>query len=334
MLIGFFRKSYLFQYIILIMLAGLLWFSAFLNPEPADVDVNTYLMPAYAFLISLIGDFVLIGVIIAFLLVIIGAFLLNYILIKNELVPKNTLIPAVIYIVLLSHSQSLLHLNPALISSLFVIIILNNLFQVYTEEEAYIKIFNSGFLAALASFFYFPVIYYILFIWFTFIVFRLYKWRDWLIPFTGLITPYIFLITYFYWCDELLFTLDAYSSYFLTISFYPLYNEFTLFEWMITGIILLFFLWSFLWLLGVIQEKTISIRKRYWIIFWLLVISLLTYLGSGILAKSHLTLIALPVSVYIAYGFSIIRRKFWFELLFGILLLLIIFNNLKDIFVL
>ena len=332
MLIGFFRKSYFFQYFILVIMAGVFWMGAFLHPELPDSKVDTFLMPAYVLLINLIGSNALLGVIVAFILVLTEAFLFNYILIKNELVPKNTLIPAMVYVILLSHSKSLLHLHPALISSLFIIIILYNLFQVYAEEEAYSKIFNSGFLAAVASFFYFPVFYFIFYIWFTFIVYRLYKWRDWLIPFTGLITPYLFLFTYFLWSDKLFLAVDAYSNYYSTIAFFPLYNEFSLFEWIITGMILLFFLWSFFWLLGEIQEKTIVIRKRYWIIFWLLFMALLTYLGSGILAKSHLALIAIPVSVYIAYGFTQIRRKFWFELFFGLLILTIILNNLKDVF--
>ena len=288
MLIGFFRKSYLFQYVVLVLLTGIFWIKAFIHPELPDAEPDTYLNPAYAVLINLIGSNALIGVIFAFILVLIEAFLFNFILIKNELVPKNTLIPAVVYIILSSHSASLLHLHPALIANLFIIIILFNLFQVYAEEDAYGKIFNSGFLTAVASFFYFPVFYFIVFIWFTFIVYRLYKWRDWLIPFTGLITAYIFLFTYYLWSDELFLALDAYSNYYSILAFYPLYNEFSLFEWMITGIILLFFLWSFFWLLGDIQEKTIIIRKRYWTIFWLLFVSLCTYLGSGILAKSHL----------------------------------------------
>jgi len=332
MLIGFFRKSYIFQYIILVLLAGVLWAPSFLHPEPPDTGPDMYLMPAYTLLVNLLSSNAILGVLTAFLLVLIEAFLFNYILIKNELVPKNTLIPALVFVILSSHSRELLHLNPALISGLFLIIILYNLFQVYTEEEAYGKIFNSGFLAAVGSFFYFPVFYFIFFIWFTFIVYRLYKWRDWLIPFTGLLTPYLFLFTYFLWSDELFLALDSYSNYYSTIAFFPLYNEFSLFEWMITGIIVLFFIWSFFWLLGDIQEKTINIRKRYWTIFWLLFISLLTYFGSGILAKSHLALIAIPVTVYISYGFSRIRRKLWFELIFGLLVLIILFNNVKDIF--
>jgi hypothetical protein len=332
MLIGFFRKSYFFQYVVLILLTGLLWLGSFIRPELPEAEADQFLMPAYVLLTNLLGSNALLGVIFAFVLVLIEGFLFNYILIKSELVPKNTLIPAVVFIILISHSKSLLHLHPALIATLFLIIILHNLFQVYTEDEAYSKIFNSGFLTAVASFFYFPVFYFIFFIWLCFIVFRLYKWRDWLIPFTGLITPYVFLFTYYLWSDNLFLAVDSYSNYYSAIAFYPLYNEFSLFEWIITGIILLFFTWSFLWLLGEIQEKTISIRKRYWMIFWLLFITLVTYLGSGILARSHLALIALPVCLFISYGFSHIKRKFWFELILAILTLLIIFNNLKDIF--
>ncbi len=331
MLIGFFRKSYFVQYLILTALAGMLWLNAFINPTLPDLDLNPYLMPGYILVFNFLGNNALLSVIVAFVLVLAQAFLFNYVLIKNELLPKNTLLPAMVYITLLSHSRNLLYLHPVLISNLFLIFMIFNLFKVYAKEEAYPEIFNSGLLAAVASFFYFPVFYFILFIWLTFIVYRLYKWRDWLIPVTGLLTPYIFLFTYFYWSDELFMALDAYSGYYSTIAFIPIYIGFSVTEWIITGIVVLFFLWSFIKLTGSVQEKTILIRKRFGTIFYLLVVCLLTYLGSGTLANTHLAMIAIPLSVYISYGFSFIKRKFWFELFFAILTLVILFNNLREL---
>lgn len=331
MLIGFFRKSFFFQYFMLIFLAGILWAGAFVNPVLPDFDTNQYLMPGYHLVMILIGGNALISVVLAFLFVLIQAFFLNYILIRNDLVPKNTLIPAMVYILLMSHSRTLLLLHPVIISNLFLMIILFNLFKVYTKEDAYNEIFNAGFLTSIGSFFYFPFLYFILFIWMAFIVYSLYKWRDWLIPFTGLITPYIFLLTYFYWSDELFLALDAYAGYYSTVAFIPLYLQFGLVDWIIAGIIVLLFLWSFLKLAANIQERIISIRKQYGTIFWLLVVCLLTYLGSGSFANSHLALIAMPVSIYFSYGFSNIKRKFWIELFFGILSLVILFNSLKEI---
>jgi hypothetical protein len=312
-------------------LAGMLWLNAFIHPALPDINPNPYLMPGYVLVINLLGNNALLSVIVAFVLVLSQAFLLNYVLIKNELLPKNTLLPAMVYIILLSHSRSLLYLHPLLISNLFLIFIMYNLFKVYDKEEAYAEIFYSGFLAAVASFFYFPVFYFILFIWLTFIVYRLYKWRDWLIPITGLLTPYIFLFTYFFWNDELFQALDAYVGYYTTIAFIPIYGGFSIFEWIIASTVALFFLWSFVKLTGNVQEKTILIRKRFGTIFWLLFVCLLTYLGSGTLANSHLAMIAIPLSVYISYGFSYIKRKFWFELFFAMLTLLILYNNLGEL---
>jgi hypothetical protein len=331
MLIGFFRKSYFLQYFFLIFLAGTLWISSFIQPVIMRTDYDPFLMPGYTLLQYVLGTNALISIIVAFILVLTEALLFNYILIKNELVPKNTLIPAMVYIVIMSHSKNLLYLHPVLISGLLLIIVFYNLFRVYTKEEAYSEIFNAGFLTAFASFFYFPSVFFILFIWFTFIVYRIFKWRDWLIPFTGLITPYLFLLTYFFWVDELFLAIDAYGNYFTSLTFVPLRFDLSVFDWVITASIILLFLWSFLWLIGDIQEKIISIRKRYWSIFWLLIISLVSYMVSGFHDQSHQALVIIPVSVYIAYGFSQIKRKFWIELFFGILILLIMFNNLKDV---
>jgi len=332
MLISFFKKSYLFQYVFFVWIAGLLWFGTFIIPSELIPGTDPFLQPAYALILKAIGSNGLVGKIIALILVLTGAFLFNQILIKHELVPKNTLIPALVYMTLMSHSDHLLKLEPALIAGMLLLYVLHFLFQVYTEEDAYSQIFNSGFLTGVASFIYFPSIFFIFFIWLTFIVYRLYKWREWFIPITGVAIPYMFLLTYFFWFDQLDLVIQAYLTYFGSL--FPLQFNFELdpLNYAITGIILFLFLWSFLKMAADIQEKNISIRKRFGSVFWFFFISFMIYIFADFHDTSHLILLTIPLSVYISNGFSHLRKKIWIELLFGVLLILIILNNFKEVF--
>jgi hypothetical protein len=331
MLIGFYRKSYLFQYVFLVLITGILWISTFLVQGGQIPGTDPLLQPAYALILKIIGYNDFIGKIIALALVITQAFLFNQILIQHDLVPKNTLLPALVFLILISHSEQLLHLGPALISTFILLFVLHLLFQVYTEEEAYSQIFNAGFLVAISSFIYYPSVFFILFIWLTFIVFRLYKWREWLIPLIGAGIPYIFLLTYYFWTDSLIPALEAYLNYFGSL-FPPRFSfKLELMDYIISGMIAFLFLWSLLRTATEIQEKNIGVRKRFWSVFWFLFIAMIIFVFEDLQDTSHLVLLTIPLTIYIARGLSQVKKKKWVEVVFWILLLLIAYNNLKGV---
>lgn len=332
MLIHFFRKSYLFQYLLLLLLALILWLGALIHPMDIQLDTEALLTPGYSLLLNLLQGNLLLEVIIGLILVISGALLFNYALTKFDLVPRNTLVPAMVYVVLMSYSPSLLGFHPITIPALFTVLILFYLFQVYTEEEAYAQIYNIGLLIGISSIFYFPSIFFILFIWATFIVYRLYSWREWTIPLTGIITPYLFLFTYYFIVDSLEPAYLAYAAFFSKMTIFHFSFDFSLMNYIITSLLILFFLWSAFLLLSDIQEKTISLRKRYWAVFWLLAIAIISYFISDVFFKWHQVFSLIPASVFIAYAFLQIKNKRWIEIIWGILIILIITNNLLLIF--
>ena len=328
MLIRIFRKSYLLQYFFLLLLGILLWLGAFIKPISFEPNINEFLNPGYFWTISLIGNSGLLANVIAFIIIIAGALLFNYTLTKNDLVPKNTLIPSMVYLVLMSHSPNLLYFHPVLVSGLLIIIVLYYIFQVYTEEEAFPQIFNAGFMLGIASLFYFPSIYFILFLWITFILYRLFKWREWLIPVFGFLTPYILLFTYYFWFNKLDVVLSAYSDYFSHLAIFDFTFDYPVINYIIILFIILFMFWSLFLLSAEIPEKIISIKKRYWTVFWLFIMALLTYLFCQSFYSSHQILILIPGAIFISYTFSIVRKLIWIEIIFGVMTFMIIVNNL------
>ena len=332
MLIHFFRKSYLLQYLILFLLIITLWIGAFINPQVNPVDPEYYLTPGYSLLLSLLNGNHILHVIISLILLVSGALVFNYSLTKFDLVPKNTLVPAMVYVVLMSYSPGLLSLHPTALPALLTVLVLYYLFQVYTEEEAYAQVFNIGLLIGISSLFYFPSIFFILFIWLTFIVFRLYFWREWMIPLTGIITPYIFLFTYYFLMGTLEPAYLAYADYFSKMTIFHFSFDFSLMNYIITSLIVLLFLWSVFLLLIDIQDKIISLRKRYWAVLWLFAVAMFTYFFSGVFFEWHHVFCLIPASVFIAYNFSQVKRLRWVEIIWGILFILIVINNIMVAF--
>jgi len=331
MLISFFKSSYLLQYGLLVVLAVLLWLGAFLHPVTQVFNVNGYLNPAFRLISSFLVSGSIVTIIFAFLLNLFIAFALNFSLIRNDLTPANSLIPALVYIVISSVSIRIMGLNPVLFSTLLLIVAFHNLLGIYSEEDAFDKVFNSGFFIGLASAFYFPAIFFFLFIWITFVVFRLQNWREWVIAFLGLVTPYMFIFTWFFLNDELLPLLISYQEYFSSISFFNFQLDTSWGTFLVFAILALMTLVAIFRVMASINEKTILIRKKIWAIMWFTIIALLIFIISPANEFYGLGLLTISISAFIAIAFSYIKRLFWFEIAFGIFILMILLNNLFPI---
>jgi hypothetical protein len=316
----------------LLILGMLLWIGSFLKYETIGLVEVESINPGFILLLSLIGNSALVTKIFAFLMVLVGSLLFNFILTKYDLVPKNILIPAMVYMVLMSYSPDLLCLHQVSISGFLIVIVLYFIFQVYTEEEAFPQVFNSGLMIGVASMFYFPSIYFLIFIWITFIIFSLYKWREWLIVLIGFLVPYIFLFTFYFWVDQLEENLSAYENYFSNLRFFDFSFTYSYLGYFIIANVIIFSLLSLFNLSTEIGEKTINIRKHYWTVFWLFFTALITYTISGFYNQAHQIFILVPVSVFISYTLSYSRKVIWTEIIFGLLVLMIFFNNLLTSF--
>jgi hypothetical protein len=316
------------QYGLLWLLALVLWLGSFINPSGMTEPVNVYLSPGYVLLFKWFSGYHLAGLIIAFLLLVSGALIFNLALVRYDLVPKNTLVPALVLIITFSHDPAFLNLQPSLVASVLIIVALNYIFSVYTKEEAYDDIYYAAFLISIASFFYYQSVLILLFIFLTFFVYRIYFWREWIIVILGFITPYILLWTYFFWTDELHIVFDAYTDFFSGFTFLQFNQGYPVLGIIISIMILLLFLFSFVSLASNLNEKVISVRKRYWSVIWLFIIALLILIFSFEKYGNPKLLLMIPMSVMIAYKLSDIKKLFWFELYAGILTLLILLNNL------
>jgi len=328
MLIKTFRESYPVQYLLLIMIALAIWAGAFIHPQMDMEEINRLLTPGNEALQFLTFGIPWIGVLVAFAIVFISALLLNYILIKNSLTDKNSLVPALVLIVFYGHSISYLALNPVIVAGFFMILALNNILSVYTEEQSYEMVFNAGFFISLASFFYFPAIYLLVFVWFSFIIFSLYQWREWVISVIGLITPYLFLWVWFFWNDELDVAMLSYQSFFSQFSGFKYTFPEGFLNVVILFLIVLLLLWALFNVLVRLDEKPITIRKRYWAVFWMFIITFVNLFIAGDFFDSTIFLLMIPSAIFMSGAIGEINRKWVIEVLFGLLVVLIVINNI------
>lgn len=328
MLIKTFRESYPAQYLFLILITLAIWAGAFIHPLTGTVETNRFLTPGGSLLNLITFGIPVLNTLLGFIITFFTALLFNYVLVRNNLVDKNTLLPALILIVFYGHSTAYLSIHPVIVAGLFMILALNNILSVYTEEQAYEKVFNTGIFISLASFFYLPAIYLIVFVWFTFIIYSLYQWREWLISIIGLITPYLFLLVWFFWNDELDIALVNYRSFFLSFTGFHYSFPSGFMNITIEIIIVLFFLWSLLNVFARLGEKQITIRKRYWAVLWMFVITFINFFIAGDFFSATQAFLMIPMAIFVSGALPGANRKWIAEILFGLLVILIVINNL------
>lgn len=327
MLIRTFKKSYLLQYLLLALFHLILWGGAFIKPFNPPSPENPLLNPAYSLVLYLLGDNPYIYVLLGFLLVMAASLVFNYTLEKNELAGSNSLIPAFTFIIVMSLFPGLQGFYPSLVAGLLIIFMLDLVFDIYTMEDAYSKVFYSGFLIAISSFFYFPSVGFLLFMWFVFILYRIYRWREWVILIFGFLSPYILLWTYFFWIDELTQVFHAYGQYFTPKAVFNYTFNLTILNYISMGLVVILFFRAFLTLTIHIQENVISVRKRFWAVILFLIVSILSFLFSGNLSQYHVVFIQVSMAMIIQGLLFMVKRVVLTEIFLGVIIILILINN-------
>ncbi|MBR4506054.1 MAG: hypothetical protein IKP21_04695 [Bacteroidales bacterium] len=192
-MVNLFRKNTVVQVLLILAATLLLWGRSLVYP-PAMADGDAVL---YHLLYLGISSLPRLAVVIALLLVLAEGVWLNLLLANVGLVPQTTLLPTLLYIILMSAPATTL--TPAIFVGGIMIAITHQLMLRTTLLTITTdKICSATALIGLASMFYLPSLALILSYLLVVINYRLYSWRDWLSMLLGLAAPYIMLLTVLY----------------------------------------------------------------------------------------------------------------------------------------
>lgn len=310
------------QLILIIIVPLLLWIPAFISsPEAIKTDYDA---PLYSLIYNALSPNKILSTIIAFLLVIIQGVIINSLFFQNQLSSRNTLLPAFIYILLLSTNYYSMTINPALIVNTFVIVSIYFLFKCFDKNEGLDEIFNASLFVSLSFLSYTPSILLLIWIVLTLLNYRFYRWRYWLISFFGFLIPIIFLLVYYFITNTLQ---DAINKYIYSVDLLP--NLFVTLEpieiifYITIGIFALFSLISTISTKG---DCNINYRKKtnvITILFFILILIALYCIGKCFI----ITFIALPLS-YLFFNFFTTKRKLIYSNIYFTILLVLIMIKL------
>jgi hypothetical protein len=328
MLISLFRSSYLPQYAFLVGITDLMWLPAFLVP-PVIQHTQYSVQPVYNLLAGWLEGIPLTATIIGFAFLIIQALILNMILISQGLVAKNIMIPAIVYAVLMSSHYSNLTFTPVIFSVSFLLPLLSLVFRMYERTDNLTGLLSAGFLISFASMGYFPAIFFILFILYVLIIYRIVTWREWLVPFIGLVIPYLYLWVYYFWVDDLHGIYSGYGVFFTRIfnSSIPLNaGDIVIEVWMIVLLLLPALVRS----MTSMSSYNILTRKKLSVSNWLLLITIVISFTTGSLLDNNIY--TFGGAVVLAHYLDVMRRSAWNEIVFLLFTIAVMVNNFLHIY--
>jgi len=230
------------------------------------------------------------------------------------------------FVVLMSYYPELQTIQPVTISLFFLLLIVGQLLQSYNKEEPLDYIYAAGFFTTIGSYFYFPFIFFYGFILTSFIFFRSVKWREWVSSFLGLLTPFLFVATHYFWSDSLLPKIQEYLGMFTfhadILPFKrPVYA-------ILTSLIVLLSFYSMFYSMTNRIEKTIERKRKSLLLNWVIFFVLVTFPFTSGLSGYHMELAFITFSGALAYYLMQIRKTFWQQMVLLLFLLFLLSNNL------
>ena len=284
-------------------------------PEPEGPVV------LYRLLYGFLSPYPLLASVAGLLVVCVSAFWLNSLLTRHELVPKSSSLVAFLFILLMCSHPGHMTLTPVHIAVLLFIPLLRSLLEAYNRQEPTDLAFSAGFNVTLAALFYLPAILFYGFLLTAFLVYRTVKWREWVGSFIGLVTPLLFLATFWFWTDQLAGVAAGYAAFFRSPLIQNPWNEAG--RIIPAGFILLFTLACMAYNFRHLTERTVETRKKMILLNWLVIWTIFTFPYAGSLLWFHPSL-AFPALAPFLANFYLGRKKMllWELLLWAFILLI------------
>ena len=318
MILKFYKSDNLTGLVLLPIIGVLFWLPALLSPTVVDFSNAS---PLFQWVLNLGSP--IFSAVLALLIIVISALVLNDVINKNELFNRNTFLPALLYLIFMSAIKEHQVLSPIVISNLFWILAFKQLFNIYSQVPCKSQVFNATVLMLFGGLFYFPSLLMVALVWVALKILRPFVWREWIIPF--IVFGAYCMVTLIWgnsinnWSDYFTFDSEQYSFIQIVIS-WPYY--------ILLGIVL--FLVSFSGRTILKHYKASSLRFRKIIFFFLFIIILSIAIFSIVQYFSnenvYLLVGAVPLSLLITFYFNYAKKERLSQLYFYTMFISILVN--------
>jgi hypothetical protein len=264
----------------------------------------------------------LVNIFLAGVLVFIQALLLNRLVNQYGLLSKPSFLPALMYITLSGLFTPFLILSPPLICNFLLIWMFYKLFGLYKADDAKSITYDLGMIVAIGSLIYFPFIYLFLAIWAALLLFRPFNWREWIIGIMGYATIFFFLAVGYYLSNHLPLFSAIWTP--LTTRF-PTHVNINYYNYLLLVPVIIITGLGLISLRQIFFRSYVQVRKSFQLLFVVFLITGLSFYVKADFSLTHFLLCVIPLAVLFAYYFLYASVRWFYETLFFILLVSIVY---------
>ncbi len=305
--------------------AVLSWLRFFIT-DGSGVDVSVNSIPVFKILkLSLQeGRCVLVCKSIAFLLVLLQAVLINVVVNRHRFFGERTLLPGLIFVVLIANLSDYQHLHGIFIANIFCILAWLLISDIYNHSDNHQTIFNSAFILAVASLFYPEYSYFLIVIFVAAFLNHENVLRDIIMAIFGFFTLWYlyFSMNYILW-DNFQFDIVLRELAMLSLDFKEIANSMLVYSFFI---VILFIISFTNVLFGMSGLKTFVRLNLKLLFVWIFVFISLWLIN--LVSKEIFYSLAIPVAVLFSMNFAGSKNKLMSEVLWFLLILLTILNQI------
>lgn len=297
-MIKFFKDAYIYQYIAVVLTAIALWVPGFIMTE-VEAPATVADAPLYNLFSFLLGFSPFVKRLFALVLVILLSFFFNSILSLNQFIPRTSSIGAFIFVVLFSMHGSMTEFYPLLLALIPIFALLNTIFLIYHTKNPEVYLLNAGFFVAVASMFYAPSAFLLIWIFLSIFRFGERDIRSYLIPVVGFLFPYIVYFAICYSTGSLSEQLLAYRT---SLSGYAInFKQFATLDYWYLGISAFILLVCML-MSGNVLDRSITVNKKLASVKYMLVFSIFFMFATMPIMQNGLFIAIVALFVSIVLG--------------------------------
>lgn len=304
-MIQFFRQNNFFTTLMLIPYTFIVRVACFyLFEPPVAMETGGVLYNVFytAFSDKILLSHIVINFIIAF-----TAILVNRIVIKHRLSRYQTLLPGLVYILLVSWLESFLAFTAIHIANFFVMIGFLSMYKFSRKMESPIVVFDGCFYIALAALFYTPYVIYLVPAFMGYISLDSFKLRDFANAIVGFVLPFFIVSGFIYFFKGDYFIFDGYEINRNILTWFTELNWIDIIPLAFYGSIIAICVISYNYM---VRKKNLLIQKKVNIFFWFLMFSFFTIFLINEKNSANLLILAIPTSMLIGMVLEWVKTPF------------------------
>ena len=236
--------------------------------------------------------------------------ILNEINIRHRITKRLDLFPGYFMTILVCSIPILTQNTPVHFANLFLLIAVYALLRTFRANQCADRIFNVGFLIGLASLFYFSYMIFLLLSVFGLNLMRALKGKEILMVLFGFLVPYILLMTYNFWNDDLYLFFEQQFSQSIGVFNWRFPSNLSLIIqtiWM--TLLLIYSILASGWLLS---RRVMQVQLKIRVFYWCLLLAGLSLLLQGNITMDHWGILIIPLGLVVGLSVSLLKPT-WAE---------------------